>query len=160
MKQDTARGFTLIEILLVCTIMAILLGLVMLRLDSSGSRRLESAAEDLARLLEAARDESVIRGQPLAFSSDGQGYQFWLSESARNEWVALPGSAAISARRFPDGIVISSLRINGTSRPLGERVVFSLSGIGQPFTLTLASASSRVNIQADALGRIEIHRAP
>ena len=159
MMHATARGFTLLEILVVCAIMAILLGLVMVRLDSSGARRLESAAEDLTRLLEAARDESVIRGQPVAFSSDGQGYQFWLSETAHNEWVALPGSTAIAARKFPDGIVLSSLRINGTLRPLGERVVFSLSGISEPFTLTLSSASSHIDILADALGRFEIRRA-
>ena len=159
MRHTTTRGFTLVEILVVCTIMAIMLGLAMVRLDSSVGRRLESAAEDLARLLEAARDESVIRGQPLAFSSDGQGYQFWLCETAHNEWVALPGSAVIAARKFPDGVVLSSLLINGTSRPLGERVVFSLSGISEPFTLTLSSESSHINILADALGRIEISHA-
>ena len=159
MRHAAARGFTLIEILAVCAIMAILLGLAMVRLDSSGTRRLESAAEDLTRLLEAARDESVIRGQPLAFSSDGQGYQFWLSETAHNEWVALPGSAAIAARKFPDGVILSSLLINGTPRPLGERVIFSLSGISEPFTLTLTSASSHIDILSDALGRIEIRRA-
>lgn len=155
-QRRAQRGFTLIEMLVVCAIIAAVLGLALIRLDASGSRRLAASAEDLSRELEAARDESVIRGQRLAFSSDGQGYQFWLSDTERNAWIALPSSETINSRRFPAGIVLSALRINGLPRPLGERVVFSISGLTEPFALTLSSAASRVDILADALGRIEV----
>ncbi|MFZ4539628.1 GspH/FimT family pseudopilin [Propionivibrio sp.] len=158
-RPRAPRGFTLIEILVVCAIIAILLGLAMVRLDHSESNRLNSAAEAMTRLLEAARDESVIRGQPLAFSSDGEGYQFWFSDANRNEWIAQPSTDTIAARKFPEGIVLSSMRINGLSRPLGERIVFSLSGMTEPFALTLTCGSSRLEILADALGRMEIQRA-
>jgi general secretion pathway protein H len=158
-RRSAERGFTLIEILVVCAIIAILLGLAIVRLDASDARRLAGSADDLSRQLEAARDESVIRGQRLAFSSDGQGYQFWLSDSGRNEWIALPPSDPISSRKFPDGIALSALRINGLARPLGERIVFSISGITEPFTLTLSGGASRVDVVADALGRIEIRDA-
>ena len=153
------RGFTLIEILVVCAIMAILLGLAAVRLDFSAASRLNSAAEALSRQLEAARDESMIRGQTLAFSSDGPGYQFWVSNADRNEWFALPANDAIASRQFPSGIVLSALSINGLSRPLGERIVFSISGLTEIFTLTLASDSSRVEILSDALGRMDIRHA-
>ena len=73
------RGFTLIEILVVCAIMAIVATLAAVRLEQSDASRLSGAAEELTRRLEAARDEAVIRGRPIAFSSDGQGYQFWLA---------------------------------------------------------------------------------
>ena len=86
----SSRGFTLVEILVVCAIMAIMAALVMVRLEHSDASRVNEAAEDLTRRLEAARDEAVIRGRPVAFSSDGQGYQFWLAGD-NTTWMALPG---------------------------------------------------------------------
>jgi general secretion pathway protein H len=154
-RRSEERGFTLVEILVVCAIVAILLGLAIVGLGASDSRRLAGAAEDLSRRLEAARDEAVIRGQRLAFSSDGQAYQFWFSDGERNEWIALPSSDVIGARQLPQGIALAAMRINGLARPLGERIVFSISGISEPFALTLSCANSRVDIRADALGRIE-----
>ena len=78
-----ARGFTLIEIIAACAIVAIALGVVMIRFDFSDGRRLRLAAEMLSGRLEAARDEAVIRGQAVAFSSDGQGFQFWTADRER-----------------------------------------------------------------------------
>jgi type II secretion system protein H len=154
------RGFTLIEILVVCAIVAILATLVMLRLEHSDASRLNDAAEDLTRRLEAARDEAVISGKSIAFSSDGNGYQFWLADTDRNAWIPLPASETMAAGRFASGIVLSSLRINGSARPLGERVVFSPFGLGEAFALTLAIGSSRIDVQADVLGRLETRHAP
>ena len=149
------RGFTLIEILVVCAIVAIMLGLVVARFGQSDAGRLRGVAEDLARQLEAARDEAVTRGRSVAFSSDGQGYQFWLASGDRGEWIALPTSASSRSRSFPEGVALSGMSINDSVRPLGERVVFALSGISDPFMLTLTKGASRVEIVADALGRIE-----
>lgn len=158
-RCNAQRGFTLIEILVVGAITAILLSLAMLRIDSGGHRALARSADDLAQLLEAARDESVIRGKRLAFSSDGQGYQFWIADGDGTAWVALPAADTLRSGSFPEGITLSALRINGLARPLGERIAFSISGNTEAFTLTLANASSRVDIAADALGRIAVTHA-
>lgn len=152
-RPRPTRGFTLIEILVVCAIVAIMLGLVAARFGTSDAQRLRAVAEDLVRLLEAARDEAVTRGQSVAFSSDGRGYQFWLANGGT--WVALPASGSLTSRGFPEGVALSGMSINDSARPLGERVVFALSGFGEPFVLTLSKGTSRVEIVADALGRIE-----
>ncbi len=152
------RGFTLIEILVVCAIMAIVATLAAVRLEQSDASRLRDAAEELTRRLEAARDEAVIRGRPIAFSSDGQGYQFWLAGD-NTTWMALPGGDGWTAGRFSRGVELSAVRVNGAARPLGERVVFSPFALVEPFTLTLAAGSSRVEVQADALGRFETQHA-
>jgi len=155
-----ALGFTLIEILVVCALVAVTLGLAMIKLDPSDSRRLNAAAEALAGRLEAARDEAVVRGETVAFSSDGQGYQFWVADTERNAWVALPDAGTVVSGRLAEGVVLSSLRVNGKSRPLGERLAFSFSGLVEPFALTLSAGSTTLDIHGDALGRINIHRAP
>lgn len=156
---SSARGFTLIEILVVCAIIAVTLGLAMARFDPSDASRLGQAAEDLARRLEAARDDAVMRGQTIAFSSDGQGYQFWVQEDGRDGWVALPDSDTIASARLAGGVVLGEMRVNGLPRPLGERLAFSFSGLSEAFTLTLASGPARLEIVGDALGRVEIRRA-
>jgi len=153
-----SRGFTLIEILVVCAIMAIMAGLVMLRIDHSDASRLDAAAEGLTRHLEAARDEAVIRGAPIAFSSDGQGYQFWLANDSAT-WIPLPGADNTAASRFARGVELNAIRLNGSARPLGERIVFSPFGLVEPFALTLVSGSSRIEVLADALGRFETRHA-
>jgi general secretion pathway protein H len=152
------RGFTLIEILVVCAILAIMAGLVMVRIEHSDASRLDDAAEDLTRRFEAARDEAVIRGLPIAFSSDGQGYQFW--QAADNStWMPMPGADNSAASRFARGVELSAVSLNGAPRPLGERIVFSPFGLVEPFALTLVSGSARVEVLADVLGRFETRRA-
>ena len=152
-------GFTLIEILVVSAIIAILLGLAVVKLEFSETSRLNGAADDLAQRLEAARDEAVVRGQPVAFSSDGQGYQFWVSDAAQNEWVALTSSDSIATRKFANGISLNAMRVNGLPRPLGERLVFAPSGLTESFALTLTSESSAAEVFADALGRVDTRHA-
>jgi type II secretion system protein H len=157
--RSRTRGFTLIEIVAVCAIVAIILGVVTIKLDFSDSRRLRQAAEALAGRLEAARDEAVIRGQALAFSSDGHGFQFWAADRERGAWVALSDTDLVAAGRLADGVALSALRVNGALWPLGERLVFSFGGLTEAFTLTLTAGQQSLDIVGDALGRIEIRDA-
>jgi type II secretion system protein H len=155
-----ARGFTLIEIIVACAIAAIALGVVMIKLDFSDGRRLRQAAETLSGRLEAARDEAVTRGQAVAFSSDGQEFQFWLADRERGVWVALTDADAAVSGRLADGVSLSTLRVNGAARPLGERLVFSFGGLAEAFTLTLTAGTQSIDIAGDALGRVEIRDTP
>jgi type II secretion system protein H len=154
------RGFTLIEIVVVCAIVAIALGVVMIKLDVSDGQRLRQAAETLSGRLEAAPDEAVMRGQSIAFSSDGQGFQFWIADRERGVWVALTDTDTVASGRLADGVSLSVLCVNGAARPLGERLVFSLGGLAEAFTLTLVAGPQSLDIAGDALGRIEIRNVP
>jgi type II secretion system protein H len=158
--RSGTRGFTLIEIIAVCAVVAIVLGVVTIKFGFSDSQRLRQAAEMLAGRLEAARDEAVMRGQALAFSSDGHGFQFWVADRERGAWVALSDTDVVAAGRLADGVALSALRVNGALWPLGERLVFSFGGLTEAFTLTLTAGRQSIDIVGDALGRIEIRNAP
>lgn len=151
-----SRGFTLVELLAVCAVVAVALGMALLKLDLTDGQRLNAAAEGLAARLELARNEAVIRGETVAFSSDGEGYQFWIADAERNVWRAAPDGDSLASGRFPGGVVLAGIRVNGAPRPLGERLAFSFSGLVESFTLTLSVDRASVDIDVDALGRIEI----
>ena len=159
-NHQLARGFTLIEILVVCAIAAITLSLAVLRTSIFDARRLDDAAERLAQGLETMRDESIISGQLLGFSSDGKGYQFWRLDGEKKTWISLAGAGDLASREFPGGVELETLAINGSSRPLGERIVFYPSGMIEPFSLTLRAGSARMTLSADGLGRLEMQHEP
>ena len=155
------RGFTLIEILVVCAIAAVALSMLVLRTSLFDGRRLDEAAESLSERLEAIRDEAIISGQLLGFSSDGKGYQFWRLDGEKKAGIALSSAGDLAAREFPGGVELASMSINGTSRPLGERIVFYPSGMIESFSLTLVAGEARVKLAADVLGRLELsHESP
>ena len=159
-RMGRESAFTLVEILVVTAILAIVVGLTVVRLEPSDARRLEGAAESLVRQLETARDEAITRGRALAFSSDGQGYQFWIADTGKDGWLALADNRNLVSGRFSPDVSLRSIQVNGMSRPLGERLVFPISGISESFLMTMAVGSVTLDIQGDALGRVEINRAP
>ena len=98
------RGFTLIEILVVCAIVGVTLAFVVFRTGLLDGRRLGDAAESLAQRLESTRDEAIISGQLLAFSSDGKGYQFWRLDGEKKTWASLSSAGDLAARELPGGV--------------------------------------------------------
>ena len=79
----------------------------------------------------------------------------------KKAWIALSSAGDLAAREFPGGVELASMSINGTSRPLGERIVFYPSGMIESFSLTLVAGEARVKLAADVLGRLELsHESP
>ena len=89
-----ARGFTLLELLVVVAIIAIATAGVSLALRDSSGASLERDAQRLAALLESARARSRLTGQPVRWVADESGFRFeglppdtlpaqWLSPGTR-----------------------------------------------------------------------------
>jgi general secretion pathway protein H len=93
-----ARGFTLIELMLVVAIIAIATGVVSLALRDPTQAKLEQEAVRLAALLESARAEArssgvAARWEPLEKQADGSDFRF----------VGLPAKDPLPTRFLEDG---------------------------------------------------------
>lgn len=150
------HGFTLLELLAVMALLLIVLGIAVVRLDDGGERLVRNTAEELSIRLEAARDEAVYSGRPVAFSSDGAGYQFWLGDSARQQWLGMPAGSELRPKTLPGDVQLLQQEVNGRARPLGERLVFNADGLSEPFSLLLQGGQARLRVVGDALGRIGV----
>ena len=74
--MNRARGFTLLELLVVISIIALVTAGVGLALRDSGQTLVEREAERLAALLESARAQSRSTGLPVRWRALPQGFRF------------------------------------------------------------------------------------
>ncbi len=155
-----ARGFTLLELLVVLAIVAVSAGLATLALRDSTTTRLERDAVRLAALLEMARAESRASGTPVR----------WLPGAAPDATRAAPGSGSDAER--PVGFRFLGL-MGSTQLPsywLDQRVVASVPPPGflqlgpeailpaQRLTLRLDEQS--IEVASDGLGPFVVGAAP
>jgi len=142
--RAAARGFTLIELMVVVAILAIAAGIAALSLRDPASTRLEREAVRLAALLDSARAEARASGLPVRWvpmpQGDTSGDQFrftglpasvqmpthWLTEGVQAQVVGAPAvQLGPEATIGPQRIVLS----------LGEqRLVLATDGLG-PFVV-------------------------
>ncbi len=158
-KPLFSRGFTLIEILVVLAIIGVVSSLVVVKLEASDASKVRRAVEDLAAVLEAARDEAVFSGRQVAISSDGLGYQLWNDSGSYGEWVSLPADGILHSGKLADGVRWQSQRVNDRPQALGERIVLPPDGVVDPFDVELVAGQTRLWLAADVMGRIEMRDA-
>lgn len=101
MLQRGQRGFTLIEILITITLIAVMASIAVLTFGGSEIRdNLKSESERLAIALQLAQEEAILRGLDIGVSLAEDGYQFLLFNSGR--WSPLEDSDLFQARRFSE----------------------------------------------------------
>jgi general secretion pathway protein H len=142
--RDGARGFTLIELMVVVAIVAIVSALASLALRDPAASKLEHEAVRLAALLESARADArasgiAARWEPLTQDPDGAGFRFVgvpTSDPMPTHWLE-PGTAA--------QVIGSGAVVLGPEPLIGEqrivlrlddqRLTLATDGIG-PFVVT------------------------
>ena len=146
--RKPARGFTLLELLVVLVIAGLTLGMVSFNAMPSERQVLQKESQRIALLLQLARDEAIVRNRPIAFEADTQGYHFLLRDE--NVWQPLSQDELLRNRPFQRPPV--TVTLTPQQQQAGLRIVFGREPVDKPFVLTLSAGDSSAAIRADGIG--------
>lgn len=149
------NGFTLVEILVVIAIIGIMLTLVRVNLSADPQRVLQNETERIALMVEAARDEAITRGVPLAWSIDQGSLSFWQRDpKKRDQWIELADSDFRPQRL---DVEIADLKIANSKAALDSKLLLAPDGIQPAFEARFRSGQYQASVAGDVLG--QIHRS-
>ena len=161
-----ARGFTLLEILIVLTILAVLTGTVVLGFGGgSAERDLKGAAQRMALRMELARQRALQRNREWGIYVRADDYAFAEYDPEEASWIEQT-DRAFDQNDLPERVALR-LRTEGVGQlPFAENdedtpqiIVFS-SGEITPFTVRLEPDWDTAPwlVESDGLARIEAVR--
>lgn len=150
-----ARGFTLIEMLVVLMIMGLLVGLVSIVVQPDDRAVLRLEAERLSLLLEAAATEAQLTGTSIAWTADASGYRFWRSGDGA-DWSEIRDSDLLRVRALPQGMTVSGLRVENMRSQDTLRLEFSPQGSSLAFTINLSLGAERYAIAGSPVGDVRV----
>lgn len=101
--HSRTSGFTLVEVLVVLTIVGLVLAGTSLSVDALRHRDAELALARLQRVLEASAEHAQVSGRPIAFERLADGYRFSALD-ADGRWVAYEAPPVFTERVLPDGL--------------------------------------------------------
>ena len=149
-----ARGFTLVEIMVVLVIIGIVLGVVSMNAMPSQRQNLQAEASRIALLLQLARDEAIVRNRLVAFEANAEGYRFIVRNE--NRWDLVTTDDLLRERPFKSAPVTLQLEPASDAGSGPMRITFGREPVDKPFVLTLSSGDERVAIRADGIGHFVV----
>lgn len=151
--RSVPDGFTLLELLVVLVIVGIMLGAVALNANPGDRQLLQNEAQRIALLLQLARDEAIVRNQPVAFEADDYRYRFLIRNDS--QWTALTGDEQLREREYRRTPLSLLLQPSAGDR-LPLRIVFGREPVDKAFALTLAYGAQSATIRADGIGNFQV----
>jgi type II secretion system protein H len=165
----TARGFTLLEILVVVAIIAIMATLATLSIGSRAlDDRLDTEAHRLQALFALAADDAVLQGRELGFLQTPEGYTFLTLKDGH--WQPLEDAGPLRARALAEPFYLQ-LQVDGrTVKPAPDtgsreeerkpQVLLLSSGDATEFVLDVRAQdyAPYYRLQGDVLGRLKLER--
>lgn len=149
----SARGFTLLEVLVVVAILglAAAIGYATLERDERGT--LEREARRFAGALEYAAQRAQARHESLGVGADDRGWRFWRRDDA-GRWHPLTGDDALAPRALPAGVAGAALAYAGRTVAADAVVPLRASGRNEPFAFVLRAGDHAATVAADPLNRV------
>ncbi len=150
-----ARGFTLLEMLVVLVVASIMLSMATLQLMPSAQSVLRDESKRLAFLMENGAMASQAGGQPLAWSGTGNSYRFW-KRTKEGEWVRVERDNLLHPRTLPEAVRIGEVSFNGRRVEPGALVVLSPELSAKDFRVNLFSGNFLASVTGNGLGKVTI----
>lgn len=163
MTRHAARGFTLLELLVVMTIVSLGTLLSVAWLGGDGQQRLDAAAERLYSDLTLARDLAVGQQAVIGWQLTDQGYRFvtWRFDQETHTWQwTLLASEQLTPQTWPAALTLDTLPMHEAYADADmPRLIWWPNGEVLGGRLTLHHAGARRAIEVDALGVYRVQAA-
>ena len=147
-KAERRAGFTLVELMVVVTIIGLMSGLVVLSLPDSRPSLSMEAERFGARLLRA-REEAVMSGRGVEVAVTPQGYDF--TQSRSGERRPLTDGPFGPERWEPD------TEVSGGEESRRSSVAFDPTGSADPVEFALQRKGERTRVTVDSAGEVRVH---
>lgn len=150
-------GFTLIEILVVLTIIAITLSMTFLAFgDFGASRRIAVEAEQLQNMIKLAQQQAILESGTLGMYINQNGYEVYRFIPP-STWEPISRRNIFKPHRFPDD---TSLRLRLPFKPPAKvpDIIINATGDLTPFTLELGTSRkpALIRLTAQQNGNLEL----
>jgi len=152
--RNFSGGFTLLELLVVLVIVGITLGMVSFNAMPDERQILQNDAQRIALLLQLARDEAIVRNQPIVFEADTDRYRFLVRNE--NSWQILEQDDLLREREFKRAPVMMSVTPPSAAQTDPLRITFGREPVSRPFVLILATGNSQAAIRSDGIGHFYV----
>lgn len=165
-RAAPARGFTLVELLVVVVLVATLMGTVILGFTGADTeQRLKGHAEQLANAIEMARQYALQRNREWGLYVEPDAVEFAEFDPEQGDWVPQTG------RPFGNVAVMDNVTLRVESEEMGDlpsaerdrlpKVIIFSSGEVTPFTVHLEPGwdTAGWEVGSDGLSRVSTQRA-
>jgi general secretion pathway protein H len=144
-------GFTLIELMVVLTIIAVLTGMVALRLGNRGREvQHEREVRRLQQAITLAAEEAIIQGRPYGLAVSAHDYRFCRRE--QGSWTPIEADRGLAPHLLPENLLLQ-IESELPSSAAGDRDVEGAcpmirlfpSGETEPLQLTLRDTTGELH---------------
>jgi general secretion pathway protein H len=164
-----SKGFTLVEILVVMLIIAAVISLTVLSVNTTGrDSQLDEESRRIEGLVGLLHERALLEGRDFGLRIEPAAYEFVSYDTRRNRWLMMDQEREFRHRELPKGIsfqlqldsqtvVIKAIDRNLTSGdPPGPQVAIAASGEGTPFRLILLrdATQAKAVVDGDAMGKV------
>ena len=165
-----SKGFTLIEILVVLTIIAVVISITVLSMNTTGrDSQLDEESRRIEGLVGLLHDRALLEGRDFGLRLEPTSYEFVVYDPRRDRWLMMDQEREFRHRELPKGVsfqlqldsqtvVLKPIDRNFSSEnpPPNPQVAIAASGEGTPFRLILQrdATQAKAAVDGDSLGKI------